>query len=51
MCENAKIEPKTINGIDRIMIPEKTNMNDGIIDKNKALTRPVFFLKTTNNTM
>lgn len=46
ICATAKITEKIINGMLAIIIPEKININDGIIDNRSALTIPVLFQVT-----
>ena len=47
----ANIIDTIISGIDKIKIPENTNIRDGIIDNNKPFTIPNLFHNNINNTM
>lgn len=40
ICVTAKMTENIINGMLAIIIPEKINIIDGIIDNNSALTMP-----------
>ena len=48
MCVGVKINDKTISGALKIIIPEKTNIADGITDSKIDLKSPFLFHKITH---